>query len=321
MDLVQVRHFLAVARTLNFTRAAEECNITQPALSRSIQRLEDELGGPLLLRERSLTQLTELGRVMLPLLQSTHDAALAVRARAVEHRQADDAAPLRVGLAPSIPLVTLSPVLREVSNRVQGVEVALRRSTLRELVDAVLHGTIDLLLVPEGDPLPDRLNSWPLWQEKVVVLVPLGHRLSAYEEVEAAMLDGETLIEAEPPGACASVTQQLSMQHGIALRAMHRGAEAELGLLVALGLGVALAPSGVPVPEGVVARPLVAPAFSHRVLLGAVAGRPLNRAGSAFLKLARARRWQNAPDDVASVIIAEVTGLEGARAPGSPVQA
>ena len=71
MDLVQIRYFLALAETLNFTRAAERCNVTQPALTRSIQRLEDELGGPLLLRERNLTQLTELGRAMLPLLEQT----------------------------------------------------------------------------------------------------------------------------------------------------------------------------------------------------------------------------------------------------------
>ena len=50
MDLTQIRYFLALARTLNFTRAAEACNVTQPALTRSIQRLEEELGGPLLLR-------------------------------------------------------------------------------------------------------------------------------------------------------------------------------------------------------------------------------------------------------------------------------
>jgi LysR family hydrogen peroxide-inducible transcriptional activator len=294
MDLVQIRHFLALARTLNFTRAAEECNITQPALSRSIQRLEEELGGPLVLRERSLTQLTELGRAMLPLLQGTHDAAEAVRARAADHRRAEDAAPLRLGLAPSIPLGTLSPLLKEVATRVQGFEMTLRRGAGPELVEAMLHGTLDLALLPEGDPLPDRLNTWPLWVEGVVVIAPAGHRLAAMERVEAAALQGETLIEAEPPGACSTVARRLEAEHGLALRAPHRGAEMEVALLVALGLGIALAPAGTLLPEGVVARPLVAPEFSHRVLLGTVAGRPMNRAGSAFLKLARARQWDGA---------------------------
>ena len=67
MELFQVRYFLAWLRTLNFTRAAEACGVSQPALTRAIQRLEEELGGPLLHRERNLTQLSALGRAMLPL--------------------------------------------------------------------------------------------------------------------------------------------------------------------------------------------------------------------------------------------------------------
>jgi DNA-binding transcriptional LysR family regulator len=296
MDLVQIRHFLTLARTVNFTRAAEECNITQPAFSRSIQRLEEELGGPLVLRERSLTQLTELGRLMLPLLQSTHDAAEAVRARVAEHRRADDAAPLRIGLAPSIPFDAMSLVLKEVATHVQSFEMALRRGGPAELVDTMLHGAIDLVVMPEGDALPDRVKTWPLWQESVVVIAPEGHSFAALERVEAAALEGETLVEADPPGACASVVRRLATDHGVNLRALHRGVEQEIASLVALGLGIALAPAATLLPAGVVARPLVAPEFSHRVLLGAVSGRPMNRAASAFLKLARARRWMAGED-------------------------
>jgi len=62
MELHQVRYYVALCKALNFTRAAEACNVTQPALTRAIQRLEEELGGPLFQRERNLTQLTELGR-------------------------------------------------------------------------------------------------------------------------------------------------------------------------------------------------------------------------------------------------------------------
>ncbi len=102
MDLTQIRYLLSLARTLNFTRAAEACNVTQPALTKSIQRLEEELGGPLLLRERSLTRLTALGQALLPLPEQTFAAA----ERAKEHvagmkRQA--ASPLRVGFAPEAP--------------------------------------------------------------------------------------------------------------------------------------------------------------------------------------------------------------------------
>ncbi|MBY0421745.1 MAG: LysR family transcriptional regulator, partial [Parvularculaceae bacterium] len=62
MEMQQIRYFLALSRTLNFTRAAEECNVSQPALTRAIQALEAELGGELIRREHSRSHLTELGK-------------------------------------------------------------------------------------------------------------------------------------------------------------------------------------------------------------------------------------------------------------------
>ena len=80
MEMHQVRYFLAVTRTLNFTRAADECNVTQPSLTRAIKQLEAELGGDLFRRERPAAQLTELGQRMQPLLQQCYEAASGARA-------------------------------------------------------------------------------------------------------------------------------------------------------------------------------------------------------------------------------------------------
>ena len=66
MEMHQIRYFLEVCTTLNFTRAAKQCNVTQPALTRAIQKLEEELGGPLFRRERKLTHLTDLGHLVRP---------------------------------------------------------------------------------------------------------------------------------------------------------------------------------------------------------------------------------------------------------------
>src|SRR6266550_8807501 len=73
MDMHHIRYFLAVCETLNFTRAGEKCNVTQPALSRAIQQLEDEVGGLLFRRERNLTHLTDLGTLLRPRLQQIID--------------------------------------------------------------------------------------------------------------------------------------------------------------------------------------------------------------------------------------------------------
>ena len=87
MELHQVRYFVALARSMNFTRAAEQCNVTQPALTKAIQKLEYELSGPLVFRERQLTQLTDLGKLMLPMLQRTLGAIEAARTNAKEYKR------------------------------------------------------------------------------------------------------------------------------------------------------------------------------------------------------------------------------------------
>src|SRR5271165_3302417 len=82
MEMHQVRYFLAVAETLNFTRAAERCHVSQPALTRAIQQLEEELGGLLLRRERKLTHLTDFGRLIQPHLHQLFSDAEAAKTTA-----------------------------------------------------------------------------------------------------------------------------------------------------------------------------------------------------------------------------------------------
>ena len=176
----------------------------------------------------------------------------------------------------------------------QGLELTLRREPAAVLVEAMLHGEIDAIVLPKDAARNERLNTLPLWDERTVVLVPERHRLAGLQAVQAAALAGEVLIAAEPPGACSSAEAQLSVEFGVRLERRHHGSESELGSLVALGLGLALAAAGMSVPAGVVALPLLEQELGHCVMLGVVAGRPMNRAASAFLKLMRARQWQNA---------------------------
>ena len=75
MEMHQARYFLAVCETLNFTRAAEQCHVAQPSLTKAIKKLEDELGGELFRRERARTHLTDLGRMMKPHLEQVVESA------------------------------------------------------------------------------------------------------------------------------------------------------------------------------------------------------------------------------------------------------
>jgi len=98
MEMHQIRYFIAVARTLNFTRAAEECNVAQPSLTRAIKNLEAELGGELFRRERASSHLTNLGRVMLPMLTKSYDSAVAAKFQADSFNKGDRAS-VRIGLS------------------------------------------------------------------------------------------------------------------------------------------------------------------------------------------------------------------------------
>ena len=79
MEMQQVRYFLALAEELDFTRASEKCNVTQPSLLRAIKLLEEELGGPLFNRDRESTHLRDLGQMVRPHLQSVYHHSMLVK--------------------------------------------------------------------------------------------------------------------------------------------------------------------------------------------------------------------------------------------------
>ncbi len=298
MDLTQIRYFLALARTLNFTRAAAECNVTQPALTKSIQRLEEELGGALLLRERSLTQLTPLGQAMLPMLEQTHAAAERAKDHAAGMRR-QTSSPLRVGLASGVPTQPFLPVLTELARRLPSFQLTLQDASSADLCEALLRGTLDAAVVTEEAHLPERLNRWPLFTDAVVLIVPPGHVLdgNAGDAVPLTALDGEAVVCCDPECDLMTLLSQARFGHKVQPGQRHRAdTPARAADLVRGGLGIALSTERAVVPEGLRKRP-VAGAGRHDVLLVAVAGRPFSRTADAFIKLARAREWGHSAVD------------------------
>jgi len=291
MDLTQIRYFLTLARTLHFTRAAEACNVTQPALTKSIQRLEDELGGSLLLRERLLTQLTPLGQAMLPLLEQAHAAS----ERAKEHAagmKRDTASPLRVGLAPGVPGGPFAPLFRELAARLPGFELSVQDAPGAELAEALLHGTLDAALMTGDAALPERLNRWPLFADAVVLVVPPGHALDGDDVVPLSALGGASVICGGSGCGMAQLLARAGQEHGVRPDQRHRAdTPGRAADLVRAGLGIAASTRRAAPAPGLRQRPL-AGQMPHEVLLVAVAGRPFPRAADAFIKLARARDWE-----------------------------
>lgn len=285
MDLTQIKYFLALAETLNFTRAAESCNVTQPALTKSIQKLEDEFGGLLLLRERRDSQLTDLGRTMVPLLRHIYDAASAARLGAIQfHRQ--DVARVRIGLGPWVPPDSIVPLLRDLNPRFPTLEASVLHGSTAMLNDWLISSEIDVAFTVDTAGLTDRANAWPLFHDDVIALLHADHCLAQPEPLRVDQLADHNFI--------GRVGQDVAPQVvvGMAVKVRHVGTtEEHVWSLLRSGLGIALSTARRPTPVDIVRR-LLQPHHSVAVHVAAIPGRRSTRVADAFVRLARARDWQ-----------------------------
>lgn len=291
MEMHQVRYFLAMARTLNFTRSAEECNVTQPSLTRAIQKLEDELGGPLFRRERSRTHLTDLGRLMLPHLERTFEAAQMAKdlAKGVGKAQV---APLALGVATGVQSGGLDQTLGELGRGLPGFELSITAGTSPDLLDAALAGTLDLVIAETPDDAPDRLETWPLFTHAYQMLTRADHPLADRDSVSLADVTDEPWIGCAGDGcavladAARASGQEPMVRHAAPdVPALHR--------MVLAGLGSAFTPTPAP-DDRFVALAIDDLPVERHVALMAIGGRRRSTAADAFVRAARARAWASA---------------------------
>ena len=193
MEMHQVRYFLAVTRLLNFTRAAEECNVAQPSLTRAIKQLEEELGQELFRRERNLTHLTEFGRRMTPFLQQCYDSALAAKTLASSLKKGA-VAPLALAISRSVSLSLIVSHLTELSRAFDGLELRFLRGARDDVADYLKKGEADIAIAGPFGESWDRLESWPLFTERVHVAVSKTHRFAGRNAIDPTDFVDERLI-------------------------------------------------------------------------------------------------------------------------------
>lgn len=290
MEMHQVRYFLAVCRTLNFTKAAEECNVAQPSLTRAIQKLEEEFGGLLFHRERANTHLTELGKAMMPHLQRTYDAAQTARQLASGFKKGD-VVHLRVGVSRAVPPATIANVLGGVQQAVPSLELTIGADADAKLVDEAVAGELDVFVTGDDSELPEKVHSWTLGREPLVAVMASDHPLAAKETLSAQDFEGVELIELTNC-PIAERFRHICADIGVTPKALKRVASCDhVVALVREGLGVAILPPSMVSGEGMIAKPIDGVAMDRAITLGTVAGRKFSAASDAFIKLARARDW------------------------------
>ncbi|GLH76625.1 transcriptional regulator [Bradyrhizobium sp. SSBR45G] len=292
MEMHQVRYFLAVARLLNFTRAAEECNVTQPSLTRAIKQLEAELGGDLFRRERPSAQLTELGQRMHPLLQQCYDAALGARSLASSFKSGEVGA-LRIALTHSIDLALLIPHLEQIKRQFNRLEFRFLRGDSREVANYLKKGEAELGVAAEIDESWDRLDVWPLFTEHFELVVRTDHPLAGRNPVEIDDLRAEQLLSRTYCEHRNRISDSLR-EHGLDIDRSHEiSSERDLIELVQADIGVAMMPHTSLVPDTLKRTAIAGLDARRTVNLYGVAGRQRTAVASAVMRMLRGADWRS----------------------------
>ena len=243
MDLYQLRHFLALAQTLNYRRTAESVFIAQPALSRQIQQLEREVDALLFKRDKRNVSLTPAGTYLeheVSRLLEQLDAAFTRTAQI--HR--GEAGEIRIGHASSAMQSILPKLLISLREKTPGLKALLMETTNRYQMEALYHRQIDVGFSP-NIITPPAISSRVVYEENFVVILPENHPVSASTFTDLSVFAQDAFIL--PPlhegmGYVESI-QALCQAHGFLPQIAYESAYSSTVLrLVEAGMGISIEP-------------------------------------------------------------------------------
>ena len=295
MEMQQVRYFIAVKDTLNFTRAAELCNVSQPSLTRAIQMLESELGGPLFNRERGNTHLTELGRIMAPYLTAVAEQASEAKKHALAFGKLD-AAPLKIGAMCTVGPAIIADLIIKFRSDHPGVEFVVSDCTAKSLIDMLIAGDLALALFALPGGVDDRFHAIDLFEEDFVVAVAHKHRLAAMDAVLGSDLNEEAYVNRANCEYLEFIGNELR-QRGVKVRRVFASERDDwVQGMIKADLGFGLFPEFSVTDPALTTRPLIEPHFTRQIQLVTVRGRPHSPAVGAFVSEARRFMWPKRRD-------------------------
>jgi len=292
MEMHQIRYFLAVCDTLNFTRASEACNVTQPALTRAIQKLEEELGGLLLRRERSRTHLTEFGQLMKPHLEDVLRNTQAATTTAKSLLKLEDA-PLSLGVMCTVGPLRCVGLLAQFRKDHPGIEASLHEGVPMELCRLLIEGKLDLAIMAQPKGLEESYAVEPLYRERFVVAFPPGHRFERMNAVKTVDCGGESYLM-RMNCEYGSYWDEHLAANKVDLQEVYRSEREDwIQTMVMAGMGICFIPEFSPVVAGLHTRPLIEPEVWREVSLVTMPGRRFSPAVAAFVKAIRQYPWQS----------------------------
>lgn len=286
MEMQQIRYFLSLARTLNFTRAAEECHVSQSALTRAIQALEAELGGELVRREHSKSHLTELGKRMLPLMERCFDSAATAKELA-RSLAGNEVMPLAVAISHSVNVELLMQPIAELFRTLPGLSLKLLHGSGEEVLAMLKGGEADIAVAGPLDESWNRLDRWPLFDEAFELAVRDDHPLAGLNELTLEKLEPYPLFSQT---GCESRATALRLfeARGFHSPNLHEvTTQQDVTALLGKGLGCAIVPRSAPQLAGTRRASISDLPLTRTVSIYAAAGRRRETAASTLLNLLR----------------------------------
>ena len=291
MEMQLLRYVVAVARTGNFSRAAEQSHVSQPSLSQQIQKLEDELGERLFDRMKREARLTSHGEVFLRravrILEEV-DAAKREAADAQDLLRGN----LTLGVLPTIAPYLLPDVMAAFTEKFPGVGIVVQEDTTARLIKLALEYEIDFALASQ--PIHDeRLEVRELFTEELLLALPPDHPLARKRTVRWNDLDDERFIVMKEGHCLGDQVLRFCDRRELRPTIKFRSAQLEtIQCLIRAGLGVSLIPAMAAQSKRVdlpTYRSLSKPSPRRKVLAAWPRQRPLGRAANEFLKIAASR--------------------------------
>lgn len=241
MDLstYQLRIFLEVGRRLNFTRAAEGLYLTQPAVSAQVRKLEQTAGGPLFEQLGKKVALTPAGEVLYRYAERILALEDELRSALADTHTVCEG-PLAIGASTTIGVCILPSLLQRFLARNPRVTTQLYIGNVREVVQQVLSGHLDLALTA-GEYQEERVESQPFMEDELLLVVAPGHRWVSRPSVDPAELSEEYLVLRERGSTTRALVDRELGGAGVELRVIAEMNNNEaIVAAVQVGLGVSL---------------------------------------------------------------------------------
>ena len=247
MELRHLRYFVMAAEEANISRAAARLNVSQPAVSRQIRDLEDELGEVLFERERNGLRLTAAGEIALVYAREVlHQASALVDAVAAQGK-GRGVVSIKVGFLPTALPAFLAEGMRKFNKRYRNACVQIFEMSPSEQEEALRKGEIDIALI--GEPRPEVRSEFyieTVRETPMAIIVPDDHAMASRKAVDLSELGNEiflTLSEKmfpDRPRILSDLFTRAGIDPEVTIRAS--GLSELLGL-VGAGAGVAFAPA------------------------------------------------------------------------------